>query len=136
MNTKENTPDPLYRYFKELGKEKPEIEFHQKVLERIEKRKEIFKYKPVISTLAWKLISVIVTSILILSWFSTNENSLNTSWTNEVRPNVINLFSKINFLSQFPKVEISPVFGITTAAFFLLSLLAFYLNAMKTRRLI
>lgn len=61
--------DYIRQFIFEVGTENPSMDFHKVILERLNPKRSVSVYKPVISSLAWKIIggaiSVIVISVLL-----------------------------------------------------------------------
>ena len=127
--------DPLFKYIKEYGIENPKEDFHKKVLLSIEKKREVFTYSPVISNFAWKIISIIISGILVSSFLISSENKINIPWPKQLLPDYKTL-DWINPISYLPKITISPLIGISIVVFFLLSIFATYLSASERKRMI
>lgn len=136
MNMKENEMnDPFFNYIKEFGKENPKDGFHEIVLSAIEKRQSVFTYSPVISSFAWKIISLLIFALIVSVFLLTSEGTKNIVWLEQFMPDYKSI-SSINLLSYFPKVTITPLLSITLAVFFLFSLFGTYLSTSSRKRMI
>lgn len=62
-----STEDQYIRQFiSELGTEKPYSGFHKSILKRLKPKRRVSVYKPVISSLAWKIIGGVIAVIVIV----------------------------------------------------------------------
>ncbi len=59
MNDQDKEQDYIRQLIYELGKMEPSVNFHKNILSKLNWKRSISTYKPVISTLAWKIIGSI-----------------------------------------------------------------------------
>lgn len=65
MNTQGKEDELLRQFICELGTEEPSVGFHKSIVARLNHAPVASAYKPVISTLAWKIIGCAIAAIVI-----------------------------------------------------------------------
>lgn len=105
--------------FSEAGSESPSVDFHQRILSRIEANKAIV-FQPLISPMVLKLIGIGIISLVLITilLFPGNGNS-NSYWNN--LPELISSPLSFNLPKLYiPKFELGPIFNTSILAFTLL----------------
>jgi hypothetical protein len=127
-----STEDQYIRQFiSELGTEKPYPGFHKSILKRLKPKRTVSVYKPVISSLAWKIIGGVIAAIVIvvLSFLPSTEST--TLLVDQI-PKV----SIPQLTMSFPKISI-PTLNLTAIvieSLVVFSLLAFLAVITTLRR--
>ena len=89
MNDRMKTKrDPFFNWIKEAGTESPSQDFYLSVMSKLEEKKSIITYDPVISKKQWIVIGSVFAFIILITF---TQNSLENTWS--------------DWISQLPEIK-------------------------------
>ncbi|RAI90155.1 hypothetical protein [Algoriphagus yeomjeoni] len=121
----------IRQFISELGTMSPSVGFHKSILEKINSRTSLTVYKPVISSLAWKIIgSTLVILFITVFLFAPNgseANSLFSQLPDITYPELAISLPKISV----PVINLPPIVLQSLISFIILASLAFITTLRK-----
>ncbi len=133
MNNQVKEEDYIRQFINELGTEAPSVGFHKNILAKLDQKSITSTYKPVISPLAWKIISGVVASIFFaVLLFIPGESTPNPLISELFYTAVPKQLNSIPGLFS-PTVNLSPVVMLSLLSFFTLAFLT-VITSVKNRR--